>query len=256
MGTEDIKGLGSYEFGVKLSLEDTFQFHCGPWVACFTECCGKLDLMLTPYDVLRLKTALGITSSEFLDRYTYMRQRTPQDFPQFFMKMDGPDRRCPFVNTNGCTVYDNRPGACRIYPVGRGSTKNNSDGNPREFFFIVKEDHCKGFQEGCEWRISEWLHDQGMEEYNRVNDLLMELHVRRTKQYGIRLTDNHMKMFVMACYNLERFREFVFQSNFLERFEVSEERVVEIENSDLALLEFAFLWLRFALFREPTIRIR
>jgi len=256
MVSRDAEGFGGLDFGPELTPGDTFRFHCGPGVPCFTECCGKLDLMLTPYDVLQLKTALGVTSSEFLDQYTYMRQRTPQEFPQFFMKMDGRDKRCPFVRARGCAVYQHRPGACRIYPVGRGSTRNKSDGSAHEFFFLVKEDHCKGFQEDCQWRISEWLHDQGMAEYNRVNDLLMELHVRRVQQEGIRLTENHMKMFVMACYNLERFREFVFQSNFLERFEVAEDRVRVIQSSDLALLEFAFLWLRFALFGEPTLKIR
>jgi len=249
-------GRENWEFGPKLTAEDTFGFACGPEVPCFTECCGKLDLMLTPYDVLRLKNRLGLTSSDFLDQYTYMRQRTPVEFPQFFMKMDNEERRCPFVRAAGCAVYEDRPGACRIYPVGRGSTRSQADGSPQEFFFLVKEDHCKGFREDCQWRISEWLRDQGMEEYNRVNDLLMELYVRRVQQQGIRLTENHMKMFVMACYNVERFRDFVFRSNFLERFELDEDQVREIEKSDLALLEFAFTWLRFALFGEPTLRIR
>lgn len=256
MTLSDNRAMGGLEFGPRLTAEDTFQFYCGPGVPCFTECCGKLDLMLTPYDVLQLKTVLRVTSSEFLDQYTYMRQRTPNEFPQFFMKMAESDKRCPFVSASGCTVYQHRPGACRIYPIGRGSTKNKYDGSSKEFFFLVREDHCKGFQGGCQWRISEWLNDQGMLEYNRMNDLLMELYVRRAQQHGITLTENHLKMFVMACYNLERFREFVFRSNFLQRFEVDEECVKDIESSDLALLEFAFLWLRFALFGEATLKIR
>ncbi len=256
MDAEDAGCRENWEFGPRLTAEDSFGFSCGPAVSCFTECCGKLDLMLTPYDVLRLKNRLGLTSSDFLDQYTYMRQRTPVEFPQFFMKMNEDDRRCPFVRASGCAVYEDRPGACRIYPVGRGSTKSQADGGSREFFFLVKEEHCKGFRDDCQWRISEWLRDQGMEEYNRVNDLLMELYVRRAQHQGVQLSEKHMKMFVMACYNLERFRDFVFQSNFLERFELDKERVEEIEGSELALLEFAFTWLRFALYGELTLRIR
>lgn len=256
MDWRDHESDASWELGPKLKAQDTFRFACGPGSPCFTECCGKLDLMLTPYDLLRLKSRLGMTSSDFLDQYTYVRQRTPYEFPQFFMKMDTWDKRCPFVRATGCRVYEDRPGACRIYPVGRGSTRRRVDGNQQEFFFLVKEDHCKGFQEDREWRISEWMQDQGMEEYNRINDLLMELHVRRVQKIWIQLTENHMKMFVMACYNLERFRDFVFQSNFLERFEIDEDRLRDITRSDLALLEFAFLWLRFALFREATLTIR
>jgi len=30
-----------------------------------------------------------------------------------------------------------------------------------KFFFVVKEDHCKGFEEDKEWTIEEWRKDQG-----------------------------------------------------------------------------------------------
>ena len=49
---------------VRLSVDDTFRFGCGPHVPCFTECCGKLELVLTPYDVLRLKMYRKICRSQ------------------------------------------------------------------------------------------------------------------------------------------------------------------------------------------------
>ncbi|MEJ2069497.1 MAG: hypothetical protein P8X58_03680 [Syntrophobacterales bacterium] len=55
---------------VKLTSESRFRFRCHPGVSCFTACCGKTTLILTPYDILRLKQRLGITSIEFLERYT------------------------------------------------------------------------------------------------------------------------------------------------------------------------------------------
>lgn len=251
------KAPGALSLGPKLKLEDTFTFSCGPHVPCFTECCGRLELVLTPYDVLRLKTRLGMTSGDFLDTFTILRQRSPHGFPEFFMKMnEASGNRCPFVTSAGCQVYEDRPGACRIYPIGRGSTKSPIDGSSREFFFVVREDHCKGFNEKTRWKIGEWLQNQDMEEYNRVNDLLMELYVRNAQGSKVSLTEKHLKMFVMACYNLERFRDFILGSNFLQKFSLPDELVENLRESDAALLEFAFVWLKFALFGEPTIKIR
>ncbi len=86
----------------RLSREDTFQFECGPHVRCFTECCARLELRLTPYDVLRLRQRLGISSEAFLDRYTITQLATENGFPQFIMKMGSTgEKRCPFVTESG-----------------------------------------------------------------------------------------------------------------------------------------------------------
>ncbi len=46
---------------VQLALDDKFQFRCHKGIACFNKCCENIDIMLTPYDILRLKNRLGIT---------------------------------------------------------------------------------------------------------------------------------------------------------------------------------------------------
>ena len=53
-----------------LSADDAFTFGCNPGVACFNECCRDLNQFLTPYDILRLKNHLNLSSSAFLERYT------------------------------------------------------------------------------------------------------------------------------------------------------------------------------------------
>jgi len=131
------------------------------------------------------------------------------------------------------------------------------DGSRREFYFMVEESHCRGFEEPKEWIIREWLSDQGMLEYNEMNDLLMEFYVRGNR-VGPRmeLGAQHLQMFMMACYNLERFRDFVFKSPFLGRFEIEESLVESLLTDDEELLRFAFRWLRFALFQEPTVTVK
>jgi len=125
----------------KLTRNDSFCFECGPHVPCFTECCGKLQLCLTPYDTLRLRKRLGMTADEFMDRHTDLRLRTLHGFPELMMKMsENESKRCPFVTDSGCSVYEDRPGACRIYPLGRASKKHPMTGLSQEFYFTVRED--------------------------------------------------------------------------------------------------------------------
>jgi len=63
-------------------------------------------------------------------------------------------------------------------------------------------------------------------------------------------------MFYMASYNLDRFRDFVFKSPFLDRFDVDAGIRERIASDDTALMLFAFDWLRFALFGEDTMKVR
>jgi len=65
-----------------------------------------------------------------------------------------------------------------------------------------------------------------------------------------------MDMFHMACYDIDRFRRFVFETRFLELFDVDEERIAAMRSDDVELLEFAMQWLRFSLFRDRTMKIK
>ena len=138
-----------------LTPDETFRFSCHPGVACFTDCCRQLDLALSPYDVLRLSTHLGLASSAFLDQYAVVEQAEGCAFPQVFLCMvDDGQASCPFVTPSGCSVYADRPGACRTYPLGRGAF-TTSDGDRHEMHVLLTEPHCQGFIEGdpAEYRL-------------------------------------------------------------------------------------------------------
>ena len=228
-----------------------FKFACHPGVPCFNECCADLTLTLTPYDVLRLKKRLGLGSGDFLDQYTES-QDDPGRFPRLKLKMtDGLKKPCPFVTPRGCSIYEDRPGACRTYPLGRGSAQGG-----REMFFLVQEGHCRGFEQERQWEVDEWLADQGLEEYNRLNDQWMEILTSRT---SLGPAEHHVKkiqMFSMVSYNLDRFRDFVFHSRFLDMFDLDPALVDRARADDAALLELGFLWLKFALFGEKTFKVK
>ena len=242
--------------GVFKKLEgETFRFACHPGIECFTECCADLRLVLTPYDILRLKKGLGMTSEEFIEAHTVRDETDASPLPLLLLKMgDDPKKRCPFVSVEGCAVYEDRPGACRLYPVGRASSAGPAGGRDREFYFLVTEAHCAGFEKGREWTVEEWTSDQGVREYNEINKDWMEIVTNPLAGAG--LGEDKIGMFYMASYNVEKFRRFVFETKFLKVFDVTPDMVRKIREDETALMHFGMRWIKFALFGEKTIRMK
>ena len=73
---------------------------------------------------------------------------------------------------------------------------------------------------------------------------------------GKDLSPEKIQMFFMVCYNLDAFRRMVFESSFLEKFELDEALQDRLRDDDVELLKFGFDWLKFSLFGEPTIAIK
>jgi Fe-S-cluster containining protein len=195
-------------------------------------------------------------SGDFLNTYTDTTMDSHPQFPMVKLKMQQDEKRaCPFVSSQGCTIYEDRPGACRMYPLGRAATKSAGQRNTLEKFFVVDEGHCLGFQEEKEWTIEEWLKEEGVNEYNAMNDQWLEI-ITASKGLGTKkdLT-RKIQMFFMASYNLDKFREFIFKSRFFERFEVELRLKSRLAYDDIELMKFGFDWLKFSLFGEWTLQI-
>jgi Fe-S-cluster containining protein len=136
----------------RLGPDDRFTFHCDPALDCFGHCCQDVSILLTPYDVLRMKKALGITSSEFMEKYTSIAYSAEKRVPVVFLKMNDGDKKCQFVSEKGCGVYGNRPWACRMYPLGMAE-RATSQAAAERFYFVVKEELCHGHGKGGECAV-------------------------------------------------------------------------------------------------------
>lgn len=234
-----------------LDGEDVFHFGCEPSVPCFNACCRELYLPLTPYDALRLRTALGMAGAEFLDAHTQVNLGTDTGVPEVLLAMEE-DGACSFVRPEGCSVYADRPGPCRSYPIGRGARVNPEDpeGPVLAQYVRVSEDHCEGFAErksSKDWTVAEWLADQGMDVYNDESDKMLRL-LTRIIEKGVRLAPKQGSMVLTALYKPTAFRDFLEKTGFLDRVEISDERRALILKDDAALLEFAYSWLELVLF--------
>jgi uncharacterized protein len=242
----------------RLGLDDPFTFGCHPGVSCFNCCCSDVNIFLSPYDVLRLKKRLGVTSGEFLDRYALVPVHKDMKTPVVVLRMlDDAKKSCPFLTDAGCGVYEDRPWPCRMYPLGMAAAKDTPDGwRGERFWFLLREDTCKGFAESTSWTVREWLENQGVEPFDDWGDAYKELTLHKFFEDGGVLSPEKLNMFFTACYDLDKFRAFVFNTTLLDRFEVDEDAIEEMSYDDDALLRFAFQWLRFSLFGERTMRPR
>jgi len=218
--------------------------------------------MLTPYDILTMRKKLDLSSEEFLAVFTTPQILEKADLPIVTLKLLDDERKsCPFVDDkDGCVIYEDRPTTCRYYPLGVGNLSYSGEkGEKDEFFFTVKEAHCMGFEEDKEWSVAEWREDQEVDLRDQVNDGWMELIVRKKSlPPSMMLSEEAKKMFFLACYNIDRFKDFIFKSTFLERYNLPEEKIQEIKSDDIKLLQFGFEWLKITFFntKDRTFKVK
>ena len=231
---------------------EKLKFFCHHGISCFTACCADLHLILTPYDILRMRRRLRLSSAEFIAQYTTPDEHRESIFPLVCLKMtDNEERQCPFVSPQGCTIYEDRPGACRLYPLGRAASSDSSGTQEGEFYFFVQEAHCLGFLEQREWTVEEWIQDQGVRLYNEMNRPWIEIITSKSRRVR-ELTEQKLAMFHMVSYNLERFREFVFNTTFLKVFDIAPEEIKKAASDEVKLMKLGMSWLKFALYGEDT----
>jgi len=243
---------------VKITLNTRFKFECHKGVKCFTKCCSNIDIMLTPYDIIRMKKRLNMLSSEFLIKYTYISIDEKTSHPFVMLKMLNDDNKsCPFVTPDGCTIYSDRPANCRYYPIGQASLRKGGEHGPEheEFYFFIKEPHCLGYLEDKDWSVESWRIDQGVDIYDDMNREWKEIQLRRNLP-GKTLDPNKQTQFYMASYDVDGFRRFVFESKFLDVFDVRDDEIEDLKNDDIALMKFGFKYIKYILMLEETLKIR
>lgn len=224
-----------------LNEGDTFNFKCYPGISCFNQCCRDLNMVLTPYDVQRMRTNLGISSDDFIDLYCDVTLAPGIDFPVLRLRMsETPERTCHFMRPEGCSIYPDRPGACRCYPIGRG-TRPDGKGGVEEQFVVVQEDHCTGFKEPDEWTSETWLEDQGFDIYVDFNDRFMNLLAKlQEREHGV--PAHKLQMVMVAMYKTEDFQDLISKSQIFEKLDIDEARQKAILEDEEETLRFAFEW--------------
>ncbi len=140
-------------------IRDTpFSYACG---RC-SRCCYCKGISLNPYEVLRLARNQGLTTTEFVRRFT------DTAGTQLKQRDDG---ACIFLTPQGCGVHADRPLVCRIYPLGRHISPEDDETFSR---FSSPHPNSEG-KYGSDGTVGDYLETQGAELFIEAADLYVNL---------------------------------------------------------------------------------
>ncbi len=239
---------------VRLEANDKLKFRCHKGVSCWNACCSKANVTLTPYDVIRLKQHLGTTTTDVLAKHTVPFEMDAGSMPGIKLRTND-DGACLFMTDEGCSVYENRPTACRYYPSGLLSMRAIDKNIDERAFLLIKEDHCKGHDEDQIQTVQEYRENQGVVEYDDYNRewYVIVLKKRSTGPTIGKPSDMSLQLFFMASYDMDRFRRFVTSDSFRNTYNLGDVFYQAIETDDIALMQFGFKLMRQVLYGELSI---
>ena len=122
-------------------------------------------------------------------------------------------------------------------------------------YALVREDHCLGHQEPRSLTIDEYRKEQGVEEYDEFARGWRQL-ILKKKSAGPSIgkpSKRSLQLFFMACYDTDRFREFVAGEGFTELYDIPADEMKKLLIDDTELMLFGFRFLKQVLFGENTI---
>ena len=255
MSQPEVRIPGSPVVPAMVDGSHMIQFSCHKGIGCWNACCANIDISLTPYDIVRLKKRLGISSAEFLKEYTVPYELEKDGIAGVkFKPVDG-GTACRFMRDEGCSVYEDRPTACRYYPVALLSMRKQDEYVDRDSYAIVSEPHCKGHVEKRSLSIDEYRREQGVIEYDELARGWRQL-ILKKKSSGPTIGKPSLKsrqLFFMACYDVDTFRAFVASEGFSRLFKLGDDERRMLMDGDVELMLFAFRFLKQVLFGEQTI---
>jgi Fe-S-cluster containining protein len=241
--------------GRMLAETDTFTFKCHAGLSCFNRCCRNLNLFLYPYDIIRLKKSLKISSDQFIETYTDIVVRTGHHFPDVLLRMaDNDEKTCIFLSPNGCSVYSDRPHTCRLYPLEQGIYYDAVKNKTRPVHFFRPPEFCQGRYEDRPCTIKSWETEQEAAFYNTMTVQWADvMRLFQNDPWGGEGPGGRQgKMAFMAAYNMDAFREFILTSTFLQRYSIKPDLRLKIKTDDLALLKLGMAWIKLFLFGVRT----
>lgn len=119
-------------------------------------CCHQKVITLSPYDLLRLARAAGISTRETIDRFTIRRGS--------ILKFTD-DGACVMLEDARCGVHRGRPVACRLYPLGIERRQIADDEN---FVMLEPAAGSLGLY-GIDGSVNDFVEAQGVAEYLAAN---------------------------------------------------------------------------------------
>jgi hypothetical protein len=145
-----------------LSGSDVLELSCGP-DGCDANCCANgPQIVVNPYEISRICVAADLGYEDLLD---IVESGRAGGFPLIMLPRDP---ACHFRTENGCRIYEARPLACRLFPLGRVFH------NGRSHIVLPVRNRCAGLVQAPSRNVAEYLKDQNTQIYIEMADAWIE----------------------------------------------------------------------------------
>lgn len=149
-----------------IGRDQEFRFRCtqcGEW--CRNRA-PKDRILLSTVDIYRAAVLLGVEMQEVIAKYCDMVPGQESMIPLMVMKqrLDG---SCIFLKKGKCSIHDNKPLTCAMYPLGRLAFLNDDTGE-HDFHYYLRDfqaEECHAAKDET-WTPAKWLARFHIEEYD------------------------------------------------------------------------------------------
>lgn len=184
-----------------LKMDQEFRFRC---TQCGEWCRNKAPkdrILLSTVDLYRAANALDVEIQEVIAQSCEMVPGGESMIPLMVMKqrLDG---SCIFLKKGKCTIHENKPLVCAMYPLGRFSFLNEENGE-YDFHYYLKDFSTEGCHAASDeiWTPETWLACFGVEQYDECIRLYRELGEACSRMmHACQTDDEKREMFGTAFY--------------------------------------------------------
>lgn len=171
---EAIRRATNDQSTVIVDENDTFGFTCQQCGRC---CMHRGDIILNPFDIYNGAKYLGITTQEFMDKYTNVTLGANSKIPMVVLS-SASNGYCPLLKLDvkdggkfKCTINPAKPGACSNHPIGVAYAKNIKTGEKKLQY--IKVDQCPNSKSDEMHVVKDWVkpYTDHMDEINKAHEL-------------------------------------------------------------------------------------
>ena len=194
------------DFGNEIEADSIFRFECRPELNCFGMCCTT-EIILTPYDIARMRRHLSIDTGTLLSTYCNTYIDPHSGFP--FVILRHKDDKCVFFGRHGCDVYESRPSCCRNYPLARVIDEDHETGKRLIRYYLQQgAAYCEGLGRGPGRTIQDYCKINGLEPFEKANDLFLDIPFTFNRlPHNIRQDREIQSMIFESVFNFDCFFE-------------------------------------------------
>lgn len=142
----------------ELKDDDTFQFECSMCGSC---CRQRAEpVIINGPDLFRIAKALQLSPAEAAQEYTTWNIGGSSHLPVLTLR-ERLDGSCRLLRKGRCTVHQNKPAVCALFPLGRIYDP------VKDRFQYFKNNFCNRAKRGSAaktWTLEEWLDEFGLRE--------------------------------------------------------------------------------------------